>query len=102
MALPKLKQAARIIIIIIKVFLKRKILSLETILSARARARTHPHTHTHTRILCGHFNCVRTYATLQNVPVEIVEMYLGCKDCVRTYATLQTVAAEIVETVFRM
>ena len=33
----------------IKVFIKRKILSIQTIL--RARARTHTHTHTHTSIL---------------------------------------------------
>ena len=40
-----------IITIIINIFLKRKLLSLETILSAhshaRAHARTHAHTHTH-------------------------------------------------------
>ena len=34
--------------LIIKVFLKRKILFLETILSARSHAHTHTHTHTHT------------------------------------------------------
>ena len=41
------------LIITIKVFVKRKMLSIETILSththARARAHTHTHTHTHTR-----------------------------------------------------
>ena len=37
-------------VVLIIIFLKRKILSLETILSAytRARALTHTHTHTHT------------------------------------------------------
>ena len=48
-------------IIIIK-NLKRKILSLETILSARARAHTHTHTHTHTHIhACTHAR-TRTHA----------------------------------------
>ena len=37
-----------LIILIIKVFLKRKILSIETILTARASTHTHTHTHTHT------------------------------------------------------
>ena len=47
----------RIIIIIIKVFIKPEILSIKTILSARTHARTHArarartHTHTHTSIL---------------------------------------------------
>ena len=41
------------LIIIIKVFLKRKILSLETILNAH----THTHTHTHART----HRCTRTH-----------------------------------------
>ena len=36
-------------LIINKVFVKRKILSIETILSAHTRAQTHTHTHTRTR-----------------------------------------------------
>ena len=41
------KAAVEAKLIIIEVFVKRKILSIETILSARAHARTHARTHTH-------------------------------------------------------
>ena len=37
-----------VLIIVIKVFRKHKILSVETILSANMHTHTHAHTHTHT------------------------------------------------------
>ena len=42
-------QWGALIIIIIKVFIKRKILSVETILSAYTHTNTHSHRHPHTR-----------------------------------------------------
>ena len=57
-----LDDASSLLIIIITVFIKRKILSVESILSAyaharscsRAHAHTHTHTHTHTHLSLIH------------------------------------------------
>ena len=49
-SLPTLDVVPKTKVIIIKIFLKHKILSLETVQSVCVRARAHTHTHTHTHI----------------------------------------------------
>ena len=65
---PSSKETLDKMVIIIKVFIKHKIVSIETILSMCTHVRTHTHTHTHTHTeATAHMNILTVQSSIYTV-----------------------------------